>query len=47
LISPARPGTLRVIHEEVDELQFAYNQMEPLEVLIGKFHLDGTLITAN
>jgi hypothetical protein len=47
LVSVKKPGTLRVIPEEVDEFEFAYNQMEPLKIQIGKFHLDGTPITAN
>ncbi len=47
LVSVKKPGTLRVIPEEADESEFAYNQMEPLEIQIGKFHLDGTPITIN
>ena len=46
-IAEAMNKTAAEFPEEVDEFEFAYNQMEPLKIQIGKFHLDGTPITAN
>ena len=47
LVSGDKPGTLRVISEEGDELEFTDNETEPLEAQIGKILLDKTRVAAD